>query len=194
DPVPGALIDNEAEVTFVRQTLPISYLDALRRSNRGRTELDAAHPIQWESDVSRYQATTVARGHILELRMRWRSNAYALGTVAKTLTLAARQTIRIQKTEWWRSERARRQETTRLFDQVSDTVSRERVYDDSVQANLSEWARGESDSSMSAGAGGIGFALSGFVIGGGGGNCPDDCSFLQGGGRTTRAWEAPLLR
>jgi hypothetical protein len=194
DPVPGALIDNEAEVTFVRQTLPISYLDALRRSNRGRTELDATHPIQWEGDISRYQATTVARGHILEFRMRWRSNGYSLGTVAKTLTLAPRQTKRIQKIEWRRSELARRQETTRLFDQVSDTVSRERVYDDSVQANLSEWAHGESDSSMSAVAGGFGFAYAGFIGGGGGGHSHADSSSSQEGGRQTTASEEQRLR
>ena len=194
DPVPGALVDNQAEVGFVRQTLPIAYLDALQRSNRGRSELDAASPIQWEGDVSRYQAATVARGHILELRMRWRSNGYSLGSVAKTLTLAPRQTKRIQKIEWRRSELARRQETTQLFDQVSDTLSRERDYDDSVQANLSEWARGASESSMSAGAGGFGFAAGGFVIGGGGGASNASSSSSQEGGRRTSASEEQRLR
>jgi hypothetical protein len=156
DPMPGALIDDEGATTFVRQAIPNSYLDALRRSHRGRTELDAAHPIQWEGDVSRYQATTVARGHILEFRMRWRSNGYSLGTVAKTLTLAPRQTKRIQKIDWQSYTRAQRQETTQLSDRVSDTVSRDRDYQDAVQANLSEWACGESEASMSAAAGGSG--------------------------------------
>jgi hypothetical protein len=194
DPVPGALIDAEAEAAFVRHALPISYLDALRRSDRGRTELDAAHPIQWEGDVSRYQATTVARGHIVEFRMRWRSNGYSLGTVAKTLTLAARQTKRTQTLTFERHEITRRQETTRLSDQVSDTLLRERTYDDSVQANLSEWARGESESSMSAAAGGFGFAMSGFVIGGGGGGSNASSSSSQEGGRRTSASEEQRLR
>src|SRR5262249_47606861 len=157
-------------------------------------ELDAAHPIQWESDVARYQATTVARGHILELRMRWRSNGYSLGTVAKTLTLAPRQTKRIQKIEWRRSELAQRRETTQLSDQVSDSVSREREYDDTVRANLSEWARGESEASMSAAAGGFGLALGPFIIGGGGGASHADSSSSQEGGRQTTASEQQRLQ
>jgi GH25 family lysozyme M1 (1,4-beta-N-acetylmuramidase) len=194
DPIPGTVIDDEGVATFVRQAIPYSYLDALNRSDRGRTELDAAHPIQWESDVSRYQATTVARGHILELRMRWRSNGYSLGTVAKTLTLAPRQTKRIQKIDWQSYTRARRQETTQLSDQVSDTVTRDRDYQDAVQANLSEWAQGESHSTMWAAAGGFGLALSGFVVGGGGGKSHADSSSSQEGGRQTTASEEQRLR
>lgn len=194
EPAPGTLIDDQAGMGFVRHTLPSSYLDTVRRSDRGRTELDAANPIQWEGDVSRYQATTVARGHIVEFRMRWRSNGYSLGTVAKTLTLAPRQTKRIQKIEWRRSELARREEKTQLFDKVSDSLSRDRDYDDSVQANLSEWARGESESSMTAGAGGFGFAAGGFVIGGGGGGSNASSSSSQEGGRRTSASEEQRLR
>jgi hypothetical protein len=167
-PDQGTLYDGSLETKFVRHTIPTAYSDVLARTARGRVEMDAAHPMQWEGDSIRYQATTVVRGHILEFRMRWRSNGYSLGSVAKTLTLAPRQTRRIQKVEWRRAEASRRTETTRLFDQVSDTVSRDRTYEDEVQANLSEWARGESESSSSAGAGGFGFAAAGFVIGGGG--------------------------
>ena len=60
----------------------------------GRYEMSAKHPMQWEGDSLRYQATTVAVGHILEFRLRTRSNGYSLGGVAKTLTLAPRQTKR----------------------------------------------------------------------------------------------------
>jgi len=60
----------------------------------GRHVMDSQHPMQWEGDSLRYQATTVAKGHILEFRMRTRSNGYSLGGVAKTMTLAPRQTKR----------------------------------------------------------------------------------------------------
>jgi hypothetical protein len=192
--ISGVVISAAAAATVVHNQLPKAYLDLLGRFNRGRTVLDATHPIQWEGDVSRYQATTVARGHILEYRMRWRSNGYSLGTVAKTLTLAPRQTKRIQTIEWRRSELSRRQETTRLFDQVSDTVSRDRDYQDSVEANLSEWARGESESSMYSGAAGFGFAGSGFVIGGGGGGSHASSESSQQGGRRASASEEQRLR
>ncbi|HEY7410058.1 MAG TPA: hypothetical protein VII13_04925 [Vicinamibacteria bacterium] len=183
-----------SRATLVRHTLPGAYLDMLNRHPRGRTAMDAAHPVQWEGDSSRYQATTVARGHILELRMRWRSNGYSLGTVAKTLTLAPRQTKRIQKIEWERRETARRTEVTQLTDRVADSLTQERDYQDSVQANLSEWARGSSSSSTVAGAGGFGFATGGFVIGGGGGGSKAKSESSSEGGRQTTASEEQRLR
>jgi hypothetical protein len=190
----GDVVDDVADVAFVRHALPPRYVENVRRIPRGRTELDAAHPIQWEGDISRYQATTVARGHILELRMRWRSNGYSLGTVAKTLTLASRQTKRIQKIRWSGSEFAQRRETTQLLDRVSDAVMRDRAYDDSVQANLSEWAVGHSESSQSSGSGGLGFATAGFVIGGGGGGSNASTDANTEGGRRTSASEEQRLR
>jgi hypothetical protein len=192
--VSGAILAGDTESSFVRHTLPGAYLDVLDSLNRGRTDLDGANPVQWEGDVNRYQASTVARGHIIEVRMRWRSNGYSLGTVAKTLTLAPRQARRIEKIEWSRSELNKRQESTTLADQVSDSVSRDRSYDDSVQANLSEWARGQSDSTTVAGAAGVGFVVPPFVVGGGGGASNASSSSSQEGGRRTSASEEQRLR
>jgi hypothetical protein len=181
-------------VSVVRPNLPDAYIDLLGRFNRGRGEINADNPIDWEGDASRYQAATVVRGHILEFRLRWRSNGYSLGTVAKTLTLAPRQVKRIQKIEWQRLERTRREERTQLRDEVADEVSRERTYEDSVEASLDEWARGESRSSTTSGAGGFGFASPGFVIGGGGGHSRASSSSSTSGGRDTRAAEEQRLR
>lgn len=71
---------------------PPPWLGEIERLGSGRHEMNAQHPLQWEGDSLRYQATTVAKGHVLEFRMRTRSNGYSLGSVAKTLTLAPRQT------------------------------------------------------------------------------------------------------
>src|SRR6185369_5444551 len=95
-----------------RYTLPKAYHDFVLGLPSGRTLMDSQHPLQWEDDIAQYQTATVALGHILEFRMRWRSNGYSLGTVSKTLTLAPRQAKRIQKIEFRRSELSRRQETT----------------------------------------------------------------------------------
>jgi GH25 family lysozyme M1 (1,4-beta-N-acetylmuramidase) len=190
----GAVLATEADSQFLQHAMPSAYLDFIRTFDRGRLQMDADHPVQWEGDSSRYQATTVARGHILEYRMRWRSNGYSLGTVAKTLTLAPRQTKRIQKIDWNRSEFSKRTEDTQQRDSVSDSVSRDRDYQDSVEANLSEWARGESESSAKAGAAGAGFAMAGFVIGGGGTASSAESSSSQEGGRRTSASEEQRLR
>lgn len=174
--------------------LPEKYREFLRVAERGRVKPNARQPLNWEGDASRYQATTVTLGHILEFRVRWRSNGYSLGNVVSTLTLAPRQVKRIQKIQWERAERTRRSERTELADRVADSVVRERTYEDEVKASLSEWARGESEASTSAGAAGIGFALPGFVVGGGGAHSNASSSSSQEGGRRTSASEEQRLR
>ncbi len=192
--VATAVRPTAAPGTLVRDALPAALIRDLVLADQPRRPVDAAHPVQWDAESSRYQAVTVARGHILEFRARWRSNGYSLGTVAKTLTLAPRQVRRIQRVEWQRLERSRREERTELVDRVSDQVSRDRQYDDAVQATLSEWSRGESESSTSAGAGGFGFATAGFIIGGGGGHSNANTTASQDGGRRTTASEETRLR
>jgi hypothetical protein len=100
------------DIVPTRHRLADRYVELLKRLPSGRLTMDANHPVQWEDEISQYQAATVAIGHILEFRVRWRANGYSLGNVAKTLTLAPRQTKRIQKIEWERSERARRRWAT----------------------------------------------------------------------------------
>jgi len=177
-----------------RYALPIAYKDFVKGLSSGRALMDAKHPLQWEDDISQYQAATVSLGHILEFRVRWRSNGYSLGTVAKTLTLAPRQAMRIQKIEWERSERNRRAERTQLTDRENDSVTRERDYQDHVSANLSEWSRGGSSSDTEAIAGGIGFFAGGFLGGIGGGAGASHSSSHQEGGRSTTANENQRLR
>jgi hypothetical protein len=182
------------ELVPSRHALVGRYIDLLRRLPSGRGNMDASHPLQWEDDIAQYQAATPAIGHILEFRVRWRSNGYSLGTVAKTLTLAPRQTKRIQKIEWERSDRARRAERTQLRDQENDSTVRERDYHDQVAAHLSEWASGRSSSDTEAIAGGIGFFASGILGGIGGGAASAHSSSHQEGGRDTTASEEQRLR
>ena len=112
----------------------------------------------------------------------------------RALTLAPRQARRIEKIEWRRSELSRRQESTQLADQVSDSVNQERAYDDSVSANLSEWERGKSSSTMASFAGGMGFVYAGFIAGGGHGASYASSSSSQEGGRATSASEEQRVR
>ncbi|MEA2490350.1 MAG: hypothetical protein QOH21_2142 [Acidobacteriota bacterium] len=176
-----------------RHKLLDRYTNLLKRLPSARRTLDAAHPVQWEDDIAQYQASTVALGHILEFRVRWRSNGYSLGTVAKTLTLAPRQTMRIQKLSWSRRERARRTETTQLRDQENDSIVRDRSYDDAVAASLSEWSSGGSSSDSEAAAGGIGFFYPPVIGGIGGGAASSHSSSHAEGGRQTTASEQQRL-
>lgn len=183
-----------ATIVPERHVMPGRYTDLLTTLPSGRSQMDGNHPVQWEDEIAQYQATTVAIGHILEFRVRSRSNGYSLGNVAKTLTLAPRQVKRIQKIEWHRTELARRSERTQLRDQENDSVVRERDYTDSVSAHLSEWARGGSTSSTAAAAGGIGFFLPPVIGGVGGGAATAHSTSHQEGGRDTTASELQRLR
>ncbi|HZZ93221.1 MAG TPA: hypothetical protein VFE23_11725 [Usitatibacter sp.] len=175
--------------------LPVDYVDLVKRMPAGRGVMSANNPLQWEDDIAQYQAATLAIGHILQFRVRWRSNGYSLGNVAKTLTLAPRQARRIQKIEWQRVESASRSETTQLRDQENDSTVRERDYNDRVAANLSEWASGRSSSDSEGIAGGIGGVLGSGVLGAiGGGAGSAHSSSHQNGGRTTTASEIQRLR
>ncbi|PVH70433.1 hypothetical protein DL98DRAFT_577871 [Cadophora sp. DSE1049] len=186
--IKGPFVLNENH-TFVHPRFPVfEYLDV------GRQVVSAEHPIQWEGDSLRYQATTVAKGHVLEFRMRTRSSGYSLGGVAKTLTLAPRQAKRIQKIDWVRSERATRVERTQLTDTTNDNMSHETSYQDSVAASLNEWAQGSSQSSVTAAAAGGGLALGPVVIGGGVAHSSSQSGSQQSGGRNTTAAEQSQWR
>ena len=169
-------------------------VQAQQQLSSGRALMNAKNPVQWEGDIARYQAATVALGHILEFRVRTRSNGYSLGNVASTLTLAPRQTKRIQKIEFERLERARRDELTQQADRVSDELVRERDYSDTVSAYLDEWATGSSSSGTAAAAGGIGFAIPPVVGGVGGGTSKAWSESTQEGTRNTGASEQQRLR
>lgn len=175
-------------------TEPPAVMQQAQAMPSGRTTMDAEHPVQWEDNIAQYQACSVALGHILEFRVRTRSNGYSLGTVASTLTLAPRQTKRIQKVEFERVERARREERQQQADRVSDEVSRERDYNDTVASYLSEWAAGSSESGSAAAAGGFGFAIPPFVGGVGGGTSTAWSSSEQEGVRNVSASEQQRLR
>ncbi|HEX8625691.1 MAG TPA: hypothetical protein VF782_11505 [Allosphingosinicella sp.] len=161
---------------------------------RQRAPVSARNPIEWEGDPTLYQATSVCGGHILEWRVQWRSNGYSLGDVAHSLTLAPRQTRRIVKVSWRRRESTVRQEVTQQRDQVAQATLRERDYSDAVQSSLSEWSRGGSSSSSTGVAGGLGFALGPFVIGGGAAHGRANSSSWQEGGRRVAASEEQSLR
>ncbi len=160
----------------------------------GRGIIDPKHPVQWESEIVRYQAASVSLGHMLEFRVRWRSNGYSLGSVAGSLTLAPRQTKRVQTIEWSRREEARRSESQRHEDRVADSIVREREYADEVRANLDEWNAGGSVAGLGGVAGGIGGFLGKAVVGVGAAAGVAGAASYARGGRVARAREEQRLR
>lgn len=167
---------------------------ARAQRRKGRKVPSGVNLIDWESDSSENQAVTVARGHVLEWRIRWRSNGYSLGNVAHSLTLAPRQIKRLMKVDWERRERARRRESLEVDDALSQSTESTRDYTDAVSSELSEWSRGQSRSSTTGAAAGAGFAMPGFVVGGGVTHGSSKSSSSAEGERRVAASEEQKLR
>ena len=174
---------------------------------RGRTVAGADNLIDWEGDTSGHQAVTVSGGHILEWRVRWRSNGYSLGNVNHTLTLAPRQIKRIMKVDWERREASARREELRFEEEAEQSTEASRDYRDSVAANLSEWSRGSSTSKTRGVSAGYGQTASvsapvapGVIVSGGSasgigaGMSQADAEAEQEGERSVSASEEQKLR
>ena len=165
----------------------------LQRPSR-RRPVSSRNPVDWDEDPTRHQALSLAGGHILEWRVQWRSNGYSLGDVKRTLTLAPRQTRRIVKVDWTRTEWARRDETLVSADEFDEGAERAMDYGVAVSSSLQEWSRGGSRASTTGAAGGIGFALGPVVVGGGAAHGRASSSSWQEGGRQVAASEQQRLR
>lgn len=187
---PGRILGERRFSTVLRVSDP----DLGDKQEILRETVSRFNEIEWENDPRRYQARSIAFGHILEHRVRYRSNGYSLGNVAHSMTLAPRQTRRIVKIDFERQERARRSEQTVASDEVDQATLSERTYSDAVQSNLSEWSKGGSKSKVTSGAAGIGAAIGPVVIGGGAAHSSASSSSWQSGGRSVAAAEQQNLR
>ena len=203
---PGRILGEKRFRTVLRVTqpqvaraglTPVHYEDQDRRTvDFPRVGVDPENPIEYEADPSRFQAQSVALGHIIEHVVRYRSNGYSLGNIAHSLTLAPREKRRIMKVDFTRTERASRTEGTSTGDEVMDNLDSQRDYDNAVSGELSEWSRGSSQSSAVGAAGGAGGIIPGapVVIGGGISGGAAQTSATQSSHRESAARESQRLR
>lgn len=191
---PGRVVGERRFSTILRVTDPEIAAPGSENESHTRGAVSNQNPIEWEGDASGLQPRSVARGHLVEFAVRYRSNGYSLGDVLHSLTLAPRQVRRIVKVDFQRREQASRQEQTLVNDEVEQVTLRDRDYTDAVQSNLSEWAKGGSKSSVTSGAAGLGFAAGPVVLGGGVAHSSASSSAWQQGGRSVAASEQQNLR
>jgi hypothetical protein len=203
---PGRILGEKRFRTVLRVTQP-SVARTLTRvaseDDQGRRPIDFprqgvsdSNEIDYELDPSKYQARSVAIGHVIEYVVRYRSNGYSLGNVAHSLTLAPRQKRRIMTLDFSATERAMRQEASSGDDSILDSLDSRHDYDSAVEGEFSEWSRGQSSSSAMGGAGGIGAVIPGVpvVIGGGFSGGQSDSAASQEGMRETAVKEQQRLR
>lgn len=182
----------EAALTPEAELVAEERADVLRNSE-GRRVLSSDKELNWEDNAAA-QSVSLAYGHILNYRVRWRNNGYSLGNVLYSLALAPRQTKQIVTVTSEIIERASRLETTSVTEEIEQATTRDYGYSDAVEAGLSEWAKGGSKSKTTGAAGGIGLAIGPVVLGGGASHGRAESSSWQEGGRKVTAFEEQSLR
>ena len=160
----------------------------------GRRPAGADNLINWEGDGTGHQAVTVVGGHVLDFRVRWRSNGYSLGSVNHTLSLAPRQIKRVMKLDFERREVASRIEVQGIDDEIDQTTESSRDYRHAMVASLTEWASGESSSKTTGASFSVGAGLPAVIIGGGASHGSAKSSSFQEGEREIAASEEQSLR
>lgn len=124
------------------------------------------NPCEQDLDFGEFcEPPCVRQGAVIEYELIWQPVGHGLGDVLYTLPLAPCEAVRIAVIDWSRIDQAERVEQGSTNDQLIHNLRRDRVIDETVNAAISEWQRGESTMGGNAGAGsftfGQGYGFSG---------------------------------
>jgi outer membrane protein OmpA-like peptidoglycan-associated protein len=126
-----------------------------------RGGLEAANPVDWDSDPTFYQATSIAHGHLLHFKQVWYADGYSLGDLLYSLPLAPGQKRLIAVVDWDRRERAAREEGTFFTESLAASLERNRDLGEVISGALSENVRGGSRNTTAGVGVGSGAAANG---------------------------------
>ncbi|MDO6763863.1 hypothetical protein [Agarivorans sp. 1_MG-2023] len=103
-------------------------------------------------------------GYIVHLKQYWRNMGTHLGEVIHSLALAPGESRNIAVIDWYRKQSSSRGETTRIDEQLSNSMTHTRALDEVTQATALEHQRGQTNSEASTSS--VGTGLSAGVGGG----------------------------
>jgi hypothetical protein len=146
-----------------------AYLNARRRKEPGRAELNQENPPDWDETAEFQQATSIAHGHLLHFKQEWKADGYSLGELIKSIPLAPGQKKQIAVLDWDREDSASRTEAREASESLEAFISRDRDINEIANASFRESIKGGSQAKTGAVGGGLGFAIGPLVLGGGGG-------------------------
>lgn len=148
-----------AELEKIKKKLITSYAN----KHASRFELDVDNAIDWDESPTIYQATTIAHGHILCFRMRWKADGYSLGEVKYSKSLGPCEKEQVAILDWSRSESSSRLESTISRENFSASFSRDRDVNEVISATLNESIKGKSIgvTAGASGGGSFGGSISG---------------------------------
>jgi hypothetical protein len=128
----------------------------------GRRNLSVETEVDWDSTPTVYENTTIAHGHILQFKQKWKADGYSLGDLLYSLPLAPCQEKQIAILDWDREERGQRSEEQVVAEQLTGRISRDRDITEIMNSSLNENMRASSNNSTSSTSAGIGGAIGGF--------------------------------
>jgi len=173
----------EAEhVSVVRRVR--SAVGRLSEAGAGRFTLSDSKQIDWEDVPERYQATTIAHGHLLSIKQVWRADGYSLGDLLYSLPLAPGQQKLISVLDWDREEVNARRAARELRERVEAQLARDRDVSDIIRSSLSESMRARSHADVRGGGGALGGFIGPFVFGAAGGVSSAGSTASQTSGRS----------
>ncbi|UFS63484.1 hypothetical protein LOH54_04970 [Sulfurimonas sp. HSL-3221] len=144
----------------------IEALEAAYISNHpGRRELTVETSIDWDETPTVYENTTIAHGHILHFKQKWKADGYSLGDLLYSLPLAPCQEKQIAIIDWDREERASRTEAQTVAESLTADLSRDRDISEIINSSFQENISASSTNKTSSTSAGIG----GGIVGGIGG-------------------------
>lgn len=145
----------------------IARIDAIQRAyitnHPGRRNLSIENSIDWDETPTIYENTTIAHGHILHFKQKWKADGYSLGDLLYSLPLAPCQEKQIAILDWDREESAIRQERQDISEELSAEISRDRDISEIMNSALKENMSARSQNDTSSTSAGIGGGIGGFV-------------------------------
>jgi Papain-like cysteine protease AvrRpt2 len=173
---------NAEHVSVVRRVRNAA--DRLTEAGAGRFALSDTRQIDWEDSPERYQATTIAHGHLLSIKQVWRADGYSMGDLLYSLPLAPGQQKLVSVLDWDREEVTARRAARELREQVNAQFARDRDISDIIRSSLSESLDARSHADVRAGGGALGGFIGPFVFGAAGGVSSAGSTASQTSGRS----------
>ena len=143
------------------ERIEIEYIN----NHPGRKNLTVETEVDWDLTPTVYSNTTIAHGHILHFKQKWKADGYSLGDLLYSLPLAPCQEKQIAILDWDRRELGQRTEQQDVAEQLAAQISRDRDITEIMNSALQESMRASSRNSTSSTSAGIGGALGGFLSG-----------------------------
>jgi hypothetical protein len=131
----------------------------------GRKELTVENSVDWDETPTIYENTTIAHGHILHFKQKWKADGYSLGDLLYSLPLAPCQEKQIAIIDWDREDQAARSEAQDFSESLVANVSRNRDISEIMNASFKESISARSQNETSSDSWGVGGAIGGFYKG-----------------------------